>query len=204
MRRTRPASVSARSTSYTAWCETAASVGPHRADDARRCRRAGASCTAPSTASRGRVTRSEALAQHPLELGGGRHGPEYAACSGTDQDCTVAPCTSKSHLSAFRRSLKPERWDFGEAGRGRVRREGRGAIIGRCRNRPGPRPRRSPTRPPRPGPPGEPSSGPTPTSSCCSVPPATSRGASCCPGWRTSATPSWRRTSGWSAPRWRR
>src|SRR4051812_13375448 len=59
MRRRSPASVSTRSTSYTAWWETAGSTcrAVRSTASVSAC---GWSCTAPSTATRGRVTRSEA------------------------------------------------------------------------------------------------------------------------------------------------
>ena len=59
MRRTRPASVSARSTSYTAWWDTSPR-SPRTTEMIESVSACGCSCTADSTATRGRVTRSAA------------------------------------------------------------------------------------------------------------------------------------------------
>ena len=70
-----PASVSARSTSYTAWWDTAGSSRAHGADDRVSVSACGCACTAASTASRGRVTRSVGPAQHALEVRARGHPP---------------------------------------------------------------------------------------------------------------------------------
>src|SRR6476469_3087947 len=108
MRRTRPASVSARRTSYTAWCDT----WPSRPRTTLiRVSVAAGACKkkAVSTASRGRVTRSAAS----------RSERSRSAGVGTRRACPVF--WNRSRLGGLRRLGR----------RGGLLRDGGGALVGR-------------------------------------------------------------------------